>query len=381
MLSFQRHITAAVMLVLVTSLVPAAMADGAVSTAGDALNGATDGTDPTVNGLPSLPPAGTVRAGLHANGDNTYLVYLDLNSNDVFDEGDVVLFTSPAAPNPKVLPVEGGFALADDKDDDGSVDEGELLVALPDDEDVDGDGDANADEILGGATLVAVLTGWIDPSINLGDSDGDGWTNSIEDCYDPGETSSDKTWFSDAETPAAIEDFDTDADFVANEGCVDAADPTNTYAADTDDDNDTVADTDDNCRLDMNVDQLDTDGDELGNVCDSDDDGDNVADATDAFPLDAAESVDTDGDSTGNNADTDDDNDTVSDADEIAAGSNPLNAVSRPEVCDGADNDADGATDEGFPNFDADAQADCVDVNTIKHIPHSERTTKCPPQV
>ncbi len=34
--------------------------------------------------------------------------------------------------------------------------------------------------------------------------------------------------------------------------------------------------------------------------------------------------------------------------DELARGSNPLNAASTPEICDGIDNDLDGARDEGF---------------------------------
>jgi alpha-tubulin suppressor-like RCC1 family protein len=34
-----------------------------------------------------------------------------------------------------------------------------------------------------------------------------------------------------------------------------------------------------------------------------------------------------------------------------------------PEICDGADNDGDGATDEGFTNTDADDDADCVDTD------------------
>jgi len=75
------------------------------------------------------------------------------------------------------------------------------------------------------------------------------------------------------------------------------------------------------------VDQLDSDGDGLANACD----------------------------------DYDDDNDGFSDEQELAAGSDPLNSNSTPEVCDGADNDLDGLTDEGFPNTDGDALANCAD--------------------
>ena len=63
-------------------------------------------------------------------------------------------------------------------------------------------------------------------------------------------------------------------------------------------------------------------------LSDVDSDGDGVLDSQDAFPHDANESVDTDGDGIGNNADTDDDGDGISDGDEVAAGSDPLDANS-----------------------------------------------------
>lgn len=71
--------------------------------------------------------------------------------------------------------------------------------------------------------------------------------------------------------------------------------------------------------------------------------------------------TDTDGDNLPDCVDPDDDNDGISDVDEIACGSNPLNAASTCEVCDGIDNDLDGITDEGFANTDGDNMADCVD--------------------
>lgn len=94
----------------------------------------------------------------------------------------------------------------------------------------------------------------------------------------------------------------------------------------TDTDSDGVADDDDNCPLVANADQADNDQDGEGDVCDADDD-----------------------------------NDGISDADEIACGSDPLNAGSTCEICDGADNDLDGDTDEGFADSDNDGLADCVD--------------------
>lgn len=59
-----------------------------------------------------------------------------------------------------------------------------------------------------------------------------------------------------------------------------------------DEDRDGVTDDDDNCANDENADQLDTDGDDVGNVCDSDDDGDGVSDANDQYPLDSSKSAD-----------------------------------------------------------------------------------------
>ncbi len=57
----------------------------------------------------------------------------------------------------------------------------------------------------------------------------------------------------------------------------------------------------------------------------------------------------------------DSDGDGVSDINEIVAGSDPLNAASTPDLCDGLDNDLDGVVDEEFFNADGDSMADCVD--------------------
>ena len=64
---------------------------------------------------------------------------------------------------------------------------------------------------------------------------------------------------------------------------------------DWDDDGDGTPDRYDKFPLDP-LEQLDTDGDGIGNRNDTNDDGDNVTDAYDAFPLDPDESFDMDRD-------------------------------------------------------------------------------------
>ena len=75
---------------------------------------------------------------------------------------------------------------------------------------------------------------------------------------------------------------------------------------------------------------LDTDADGIGNNADEDDDNDGVLDQFDLFSLNPLESKDTDGDGIGDNADTDDDNDGYSDPEEVAEGTDPLDANSAP---------------------------------------------------
>ena len=90
---------------------------------------------------------------------------------------------------------------------------------------------------------------------------------------------------------------------------------TNVFSVDTDDDG--FDDNVDNCPAIVNLSQLDTDGDLIGNACDDDVDGDGVENGLDLFPLDISEWADNDGDGKGDNRDLNDDNDAVLDDDDL----------------------------------------------------------------
>ena len=125
---------------------------------------------------------------------------------------------------------------------------------------------------------------------------------------------------------------------------------------DEDDDNDGVSDSEDNCPLFANSDQLDSDGDGIGDVCDEDDDNDGVSDSEDNCPLFAnSDQLDSDEDGIGDVCDEDDDNDGVSDSEDncpLFANSDQLDSDGDGigDVCD-EDDDNDGVSDaeDSFP--------------------------------
>lgn len=126
-------------------------------------------------------------------------------------------------------------------------------------------------------------------------------------------------------TPADDDDDDNDGVLDVDDNCplTSNADQLNTDGdamgdvCDEDDDNDGVLDVNDNCPLTANPNQEDSDGDGIGDVCEdpNDSDGDGVANADDNCPDVAnADQADTDGDDIGDVCDNDDDNDTIIDA-------------------------------------------------------------------
>jgi Thrombospondin type 3 repeat len=120
-----------------------------------------------------------------------------------------------------------------------------------------------------------------------------------------------------------------------------------------DTDEDGVADTSDNCPLTPNTDQLDQDGDGVGNVCDSDLDGDNVDNIPDNCPEIAnAGQEDLDNDGIGDACDSDIDGDSVPDDED--------NCPLTPNT-DQADNDGDGIGDACDPDDDNDGVLDGSD--------------------
>ncbi len=117
-------------------------------------------------------------------------------------------------------------------------------------------------------------------------------------------------------------------------------------ACDDDDDNDGVKDVDDNCATTANADQADLDEDGLGDLCDADDDNDGIDDIDDNCPVDANDDqADLDSDNLGDVCDADDDGDGVLDPDDNC----PL--VQNPNQ---ADEDNDGIGDACQNDWDGD---------------------------
>jgi hypothetical protein len=109
----------------------------------------------------------------------------------------------------------------------------------------------------------------------------------------------------------------------------------------------------DNCPDDYNPDQANTDA--------TDQDGDTSLDEDPIDGIDKLVDEDPPGDAHGDACEPDDDNDGFVDDTEVYYGSDPLDAGSTLEVCDGLDNDGNDGIDEGFDIDPVNGEPDCTD--------------------
>lgn len=143
-----------------------------------------------------------------------------------------------------------------------------------------------------------------------------------------------------------------------------------------DTDTDGVPDSTDNCPVNANVDQFDTDSDGFGDACDADDDADGVEDDIDNCPVTSNSGQnDTDYDYAGDACDDDDDNDGVADSIDncsliVNSDQTDEDSDGQGDICDGdLDGDGFGNDADNCPNiantnqndFDGDAQGDVCD--------------------
>ncbi len=257
----------------------------------------------------------------------------------------------------------GDFTTNIDDDNDGVTNVLEIRNQThPQLSDTDGDGFSDRTDVF--------------PNISseFGDRDGDGTGDNSDNCLEVANANQLNT---DRDARGDACDDDDDGDGLSD--VMEVSRGLNPLASDSDTDG--LLDSQDNCPLLINVNQLDSDRDSIGDLCDADDDNDGFADVEDKCPflvtsdqsdsnndgvgdacsndddgdgfLDAgdncrtvgnASQLDTDGDGQGDACDADDDNDGLSDLEEETAGVDNLltQKINRDTdsdtIADGADN-------------------------------------------
>ena len=301
----------------------------------------------------------------------------------------------PTVPNPDQANIDNdalGDACDDDKDGDSVANDDDNCPLLPNADQLNFDGDAMGDVC--------------DP----------------DDDNDNSPDTSDCNPFNPAVFPGAVDEcdgLDNNCNNQIDEGYPDADNDGVANCIDPDDDNDNYLDeqdcaplnadihpnapevcngVDDNCNQQVDESFPDTDNDEQKNCVDTDDDNDGDPDETDCQPLNAAighnavEACNGLDDNCNNLTDEgypDYDSDLIADcvdpdmdADGFPNGSDcdPLNSLVNPgqtEICNGIDDNCNNETDEGFGDLDNDGQANCVDPDDDGDMVNDD-TDNCP---